>query len=176
MFAKGRDSIVESRLGGSDWNIENGSGFFEREIVLVAEKQDSPAGGRDAIEEGEEGLVGRFAEIGRECGQRLSRSSVERLPAAGALELREGDARGYPEGPRAEDGGLAKERELAEDLERSFLKDVVGEFGAGEPRDVAAQGRMHVAEELLQRGPVAGLGEEHEEGLVGRWRLHRVHA
>jgi len=35
---------------------------------------------------------------------------------------------------------------------------------------------MDVAEELLQRGPVAGLGEEDEEGLIGRLGLLRVHA
>jgi hypothetical protein len=28
---------------------------------------------------------------------------------------------------------------------------------------------------LLERGAVAGLGEENEEGLVGRLRLLRVH-
>jgi hypothetical protein len=92
------------------------------------------------------------------------------------FELREGNARGYAECPWAKDGGLAKEWKLAEDLERSLLKDVVGKGGADETGDIAAQRRMNLMEELLQGGPVAGLGEEDEEGLAGRGKLLQVHA
>jgi hypothetical protein len=35
---------------------------------------------------------------------------------------------------------------------------------------------MDVAEELFQCAPVAGLGEEDEDGLVRRLKLLRVHA
>ena len=88
----------------------------------------------------------------------------------------EGNAGGDPVNPGAKDGGLAKERQLAKDLKRGLLKDIVGEVGADEAGDVAAQGCMDVAEELLQRGPVAGLGEKDEEGLIGRLGLLQVHA
>src|SRR5580692_5933760 len=140
------------------------------------EKENSSAGGRDVIKEGEEGFVRWLAKIGVKCDEGFSRSGVERLPAAGAFELREGNARGDPEGPWAKDGGLAKERKLAEDLERGLLKDVVGQVGAGETGDISAQRRMSFAEELFQGGPVASLGEEDEESLVGRWKLLRLHA
>jgi hypothetical protein len=35
---------------------------------------------------------------------------------------------------------------------------------------------MNVAEELFECGPVAGLGEKDEEGLIGRLELLGVHA
>jgi hypothetical protein len=35
---------------------------------------------------------------------------------------------------------------------------------------------VNFAEELLERGPVAGLSEKDEQGLVGRLKLLRVHA
>jgi hypothetical protein len=55
------------------------------------------------------------------------------LPAAGAFEMGEGDARGNPEDPGAEHGRLATEPELAENLERSLLEDIVSE---GDRQDV----------------------------------------
>ena len=140
------------------------------------EKEDGSAGRRDVFEEREESFVGWIAEIGVECGEAFRRSGVEGLPTAGAFQLREGDARGYPEGPWAKDGGLAQERKLAENLERSLLKDVIGVGGADETGDVTAQRRMNVMEKLFQGGPVAGLGEKDKKGLVGRWKLLRVHA
>ena len=167
MFAKGADSVVEARLGGADGNLQDGGTFFEGEVVLIVEKEDGPAGGRDAVEEGQEGLVGWFAEIGVEGCEVFGRSVVEGLPAAGVFEMREGNARGDAEGPGAEDGGLAQERKLAEDLDRSLLEDVVGEGSSGKSGDVAAQRRIGVTEELFQGGPVAGLGEKDEKGLVG---------
>jgi hypothetical protein len=52
------------------------------------------------VEEGEESFVGWVAE---RAGQRkgLGRSGVYGLPAAGAFEVGEGDARGNTEGPGA---------------------------------------------------------------------------
>ena len=101
------------------------------------------------------------------------------MPAAGVFEMGEGNARSDTESPGAEDGGLAQKRQLAEDLERSFLEDVVSKGGAGEMGDVAAQRRIGVTEKLLQCGPVAGLREKDQQGLVGRrgllrwsWGLH----
>jgi len=59
------------------------------------------------------------------------------------------------------------------------LEDVVGEIGASQAGDVAAQRRMAVTEELFQGSPVAGLGEEDKKSLVGgrkvlrmRWGVH----
>ena len=69
---------------------------------------------------------------------------VEGLPAASVFEMREGDTRRDPEGPGAEDGRLAQEPEFAEDLERSLLEDVVGEGGADQTGDVAAQRRIGI--------------------------------
>ncbi len=167
MFAKGADSVVEARLGGADGDLQDGGTFFEGEVVLIVEQEDGPAGGRDAVEEGQEGLVGWFAEIGVEGCEVFGRSVVEGLPAAGVFEMSEGNARGDAEGPGAEDGGLAQEGELAEDLDRSFLEDVVGEGSSGKLGDVAAQRRVGVTEELFEGDPVAGLGEKDEKGLVG---------
>jgi hypothetical protein len=88
--------------------------------------------------------------------------------------MREGNARSDPEGPGAEDGGLAQERELAEDLERSLLEDVVGEGGADKTGDVAAQRRIAITEKLFQCGAVAGLREKDQQGLVGGRGLLRL--
>ncbi len=99
---------------------------------------------------------------------------LEGLPTTGAFEMREGDTRGDSERPGTEDGRLAQEWELAEDLDRCFLEDVVGEFGSGEAGDVAAQRGVGFAEELLEGSPVAGLGEQDQERLAGRFRLLRV--
>ncbi len=60
--------------------------------MLVVEKEDGPAGGRDMVEEREKGVVGRLAEIGIGCGEGFRRSVVEGLPAAGAFEMGEGNA------------------------------------------------------------------------------------
>jgi hypothetical protein len=50
VFAKGGNSVIETRLGGADRNLKDGGSFFKREVVLVAEKEDGSAGGRDVIE------------------------------------------------------------------------------------------------------------------------------
>jgi len=170
---------MEARLCGADRNFEDGGSLFDGEVVLVAEKEDGPAGRRDVVEKGQEGLVGWLAETGVEGSEVFRWSVVKGLPAAGAFEMREGNARGDPEGPGAEDGGLTQQRELAEDLQRGLLEDVVGEGGAGQTGDVTAQRRIGLTEELLQGGPVAGLGEQDEQGLVARrgllwvsWSLH----
>jgi hypothetical protein len=141
MFAEGRDSVVQSGFGRSDWNIEDGGGFFDGEVVLVAEKEDGSTGGRDEVEEGQEGFVGKFSQVGVECGEIFRCGGVEGLPTASALEVREGNAGGNPVGPWTKDGGLAQERKLPEDLERGLLKDVVGEGGADETGGLATPKR-----------------------------------
>jgi hypothetical protein len=55
-----------------------------------------------------------------------------------------------------------------EDPERSLLEDVVGEGIADQAGDVAAERRIGVTEKSFQCGPVAGLSEKDQEGLVGR--------
>ena len=165
---------MEPRLGGADRNLQDGGTFFECEVVLIVEQEDGSAGGRDVVEEGQEGLVGWLAETGVEGSEVFRWCVVEGLPAAGVFEMREGNTRSDPEGPGAEDGGLAQERELAEDLERSLLEDVVGEGGADETGDVAAQRRIGVTEKLFQCGPVAGLREKDQQSLVGRRGLLRL--
>ena len=102
------------------------------------------------------------------------RCVVEGLPAPGVFEMGEGYTRGDPESPGAEDSGLAQEREFAEDLERSLLEDVVGKSFAGKTGDIAAQRRIGFTEKLFQCAPVAGLGEKHQKGLVGRRGLVRL--
>jgi hypothetical protein len=157
---------MEARLGGADRNLQDGGTFFECEIVLIVEQEDGSTGGRDVVEEGQEGLVGWLAKTGVEGSEVFGWCVFERLPATGAFEMREGYTRSDPEGPGAEDGGLAQERELAEDLERSLLEDVVGEGDADKTGDVAAQRCIAITEKLFQRGAVAGLREKDEEGLV----------
>jgi hypothetical protein len=107
---------MKARFGGADRNLQDGGTLFQGEVVLIVEQQDGPAGGRDAVEQGQECLVGWFAETGVQGGEVFRWSLIERLPAAGAFEMREGNTRSDAEGPGAEDGGLAQERELAEDL------------------------------------------------------------
>jgi len=165
---------METGLGGADWNLQDGGTFFECEVVLIAEQEDGSAGGRYVVEEGQEGLVGWLAEAGVEGSEVFRWQVVEGMPEAGMFEMREGDTRSDPEGPCAEDGGLAQERELAEDLERSLLEDVVGEVGPGEKADITAQRRISVMEKLLQRAPVAGLREKDQQGLVERRGLLRL--
>ena len=172
MFAKGSDSVMEARFGGADRNLQNCCAFFEGEVVLIAEKEDGSAGGRHLVEEGKEGLVGGHAEAGVEGSEVFRRCVIERSPATGVFEMREGNPRRDAEGPGAEDGGLAQVGELAEYLERGLLEDVVGEGGASEAGDVAAQGRIGVAEKLFQCGPVAGLREQDQQSLAGRRGLH----
>jgi hypothetical protein len=100
VFAKGIDSVMEARLGGADRNIQDGGTFFEGKAVLVVEQEDRPAGWRNVVEKVQEDLVGQLG------GTRIRRSElfggqvVEGLPAAGAFEVREGNARGDPEAPR----------------------------------------------------------------------------
>ena len=165
---------MEARLGGADRNLQNGGTFFEREIVLIAEQEDGSAGGRDVIEEGQEGLVGWLAETGVEGSDLFKWCVFERLPATSVFKMREGNTRSDPEGPGTENGGFAQERQLAEDLERSLLEDVVGECRADETGDVAAQRRIGVTEKLFQCGPVAGLREKDQQSLVGRRGLLRL--
>jgi len=50
--------------------------------------------------------------------------------------------------------------ELAENLERCLLENIVGEGCADEAADVAAQRRIGVTQKLLKCGSVAGLGEQ----------------
>ena len=142
--------------------------------MLVAKQEDGSAGGRDLVEEGQEGLVGQLAERGVEGREIFRWCFVEGLPAAGVFEMREGNTRSDPEGPGAEDGGLAQERELAEDLKRSLLKDIVGEGRTGETGDVAAQRRIDVPEKLFECSPVSGLREKDQQGLVRRRGLLRL--
>ena len=165
---------MEARLGGPDRNLQDGGTFFDCEVVLIAEQEDGSACGRDAVEEGQEGLVGWLAEKGIEGSEVFRWCVVERLPAAGVFEVREGNTRSDSEGPGAEDSGLAQERELAEDLERSLLEDVVGESGADETGDVAVQRRIGGTEKLFQCSPVPGLREKDQQGLVGRRGLLRL--
>src|SRR5580698_9616622 len=108
-------------------------------------------------------------------GQLFRRHVVEGLPETGAFEMREGNARGDSKAPRTKDGGFAQERELAEYLDRGLLQNVVGEGNAGQADDVAAQGRVDVMEKLFQSGPVAALGKQDKESLVGSRGLLHVH-
>jgi hypothetical protein len=167
VFAKGIDSVMEARLGGADRNIQDGGTFFEGKAVLVVEQEDRPAGWRNVVEKVQEDLVGQLG------GTRIRRSElfggqvVEGLPAAGAFEMREGNARGDPEAPRTKDGGFAQEWKLAEYLDRGLLENIVSECDASQPDDVTAQRRVDVMEELFQSGPVAALGKKDKESLVG---------
>ena len=113
------------------------------------EKEDGSAGRRDVVEEGEEGIVGWLAEIGVRRRKEFGWIGVEGLPAAGAFEVGEGNARGDTERPGAKNGGLAQERKLAKDLERGLLEDVVGKGCADEASDVAAQRRIGITKELF---------------------------
>src|SRR5580658_4280608 len=108
---------MEARLDGADRNLQDGGTFFERQVVLIAEQKDGSAGGRYVVEEAQEGLVGWLAEAGVEGSEVFKCQVVEGMPAASMFEMREGNTRSNPEDPCAEDGGLAQERELAEDLE-----------------------------------------------------------
>ena len=138
------------------------------------EKEDRSARRRYEVEKGQEGLVGWFAENGTEGGEVFRRCVLEGLPPPGVFEVREGDTRSDTECPGTEDGGLTQERELAEDLKRSLLEDIVGKRRTGETGDIAAQWRKGLSEKLFQGGPVAGLGEKDQERLVGRRGLHRL--
>ena len=90
------------------------------------------------------------------------------------FQMREGNTRSDPKRPRAEDSGLAQEPELAEDLERSLLEDIVGEFGTRQTGDLAAQRRVDVTEKLFQCSPVAGLRKKDQQSLVVRRVLLRL--
>jgi len=142
--------------------------------VLEVKKEDGSASGRDVVEKGQEGLVGWLAETGVEGGEVFRWCVVKGLPAPGVFEMREGYTRSNPEGPGAEDGGFAQEWEFAEDLERGLLKDVFGEVPTGESSDITAQRRIDATEKLFQCGPVAGLGEKDQKGLVGHRGLFRL--
>jgi hypothetical protein len=102
------------------------------------------------------------------------RCVVKRLPAAGTVEMREGNTRSDPECPGTEDGRLAQEPELPEYLERSLLENVVGEGGADKTSDVAAQGRIGITQKLFQCGPVPALREKDKERLLGGRGLLRL--
>lgn len=171
---------MQARLGGADGNLEDGGSFLEGQVVLIAEQEDGPAGGRNLVDQGEESLVGWLSEAGVEESEVIQWCFLERLPTAGVFEMRESNSRGDAERPRAEYGGLKQVGELAEYLERSLLENVVGEGGARETGDIAAQGHIGVAKKLFQCGPIAGLRKKDQQGMAGflelrRWRLS-VHA
>ncbi len=52
---------METRLGSADRDLQNGSTLLDREVVLVAEQENGSAGGRDMVEQGQEGLIRRLA-------------------------------------------------------------------------------------------------------------------
>ena len=79
--------------------------------MLVVKKEDCSAGGRDVVEKREEGGIGWPAKIGigsEGSGWRV----VEGLPAVGAFEVADSDARGDTESPGLEDRRLAQERKI----------------------------------------------------------------
>ena len=68
------------------------------------------------VEKREEGGTGWPAKVG--IGSEGSEwRVVEGLPAVGAFEVADSDARGDTESPGMEDSGLAQERELTENLD-----------------------------------------------------------
>jgi len=165
---------MEPRLGGPNGDLEDGGTFFEGEVVLITEQEYGSAGWRDMIKESQEAFVRWLAESWVKRSEVFRWRVVKRLPSTGAFEMRESDTRSDPEGPGAENGGFAQEREFAEDLERCLLEDVVCECGAGEMGDVAAQRRIGVTQKLFQRDPIAGLSEKDQQGLVGCRGLLRL--
>jgi hypothetical protein len=88
----------------------------------------------------------------------------------------EGDAGCDSVSPRSKDRRLAQVRKFSKYLKRGLLKHIVCKVEANEPGDVATQRLMNVAEELLQGGPIAGLGKKHEQCLIARFDLLRLHA
>ena len=84
--------------------------------MLVVKKEDCSAGGRDVVKKREEGGIRWPAKVG--IGSEGSEwRVVEGLPAVGAFEVADSDARGDTESPGMEDSGLAQERELTENLD-----------------------------------------------------------
>jgi len=79
-------------------------------------KEDCSAGGRDVVEKREEDGIGWPAKV-RIGGKGSDWRVVEGLPAVGAFEVADSDARGDTESPGMEDGGLAQEPELTENLD-----------------------------------------------------------
>ncbi len=49
---------METRLGGANRDLKNGSALFKGEVVLIVEQEHSSARRRHAVEESQEGLVG----------------------------------------------------------------------------------------------------------------------
>ena len=84
--------------------------------MLVVKKEDGSAGRRDVFEKREEGGIRWPAKVG--IGSEGSDGrAVQGLPAVGAFEVADGDARGNAESPGMEDSGLAQEPELTENLD-----------------------------------------------------------
>jgi len=79
-------------------------------------KEDCSAGGRDVVEKREEGGIWWPAQVGI-GSEGFEWKIVERLPAVGAFEVADSDARGDTESLGMEDSGLAQERELTENLD-----------------------------------------------------------
>jgi hypothetical protein len=79
--------------------------------VLVVEKEDGSAGGRDVVEKREESGVGWPAKIG--IGRDGSEwSVVQGLPAVGAFEVDDSDARGDAESQAWKTAGSRKNGSL----------------------------------------------------------------
>ena len=102
---------MEARLGGADGNLQDGGTFFEGEVVLIVEQEDGPAGGRDAVEKREEGGIGWTAKVGS-GSEGSERRVVEGLPAVGAFEVADGDARGNTESQAWKTAGSRKNGSL----------------------------------------------------------------
>src|SRR4051812_35853797 len=59
-------AVSEARLGGSNRDLENDRGFFNRQVVLIVKEQHRPAGGRHLVDGGEQpGLQRLRQRLGR---------------------------------------------------------------------------------------------------------------
>ena len=95
------------------------------------QQEDGPASRRDVLQKCKKGGVRRLPEIRVGIGgEGFQWSSVKWLPAVSAFEVGNSNARSDAESPGRKDSGLAQELELAENLERRLLENVVGKIGA----------------------------------------------
>ena len=93
--------------------------------------------------------------------------------------MREGNTGSDAEGPGAEDGGLPEEGELAEDLERSLLEDVVGmqpeaERGVEPSAHDGFEPRPVLLEHPAESGPVEQRRSGFGHGRSANWGGRRA--
>jgi hypothetical protein len=153
---------LSGRLHRAQGNFQHRCHVGERHLLLKVQRQHRAArrAQRGALEQFEDGACARVVgpdDVRR--GKVVERGLIDhRLrPAFPLLQMTKGCPAGDAERPGAKQVRPLEPVELASDDEQHVLQDVVGFVASDQPGDVAAQHRLHTAQQQLQRLAILAL-------------------